>query len=126
MTTGSAAPDPNADSLVKSPAELDELLEKAFGGRGTGPAGGIPAPSAAENTSEPPPVPDSLQGMDASTADLLSSLAELETSIPGAASGHAWQGADSPDSNAGEDPSMPVPPPPQMNIREPVHPAEWS
>lgn len=111
-TTGAADADPNADSLVRSPAELDELLERAFGGQGPGQAGEPSAPTPAENTGEPPPVPDSLQGMDASTADLLSSLAELETSIPGAASGQAWQGAEAPEPSAGDEPSMPVPPPP--------------
>jgi TonB family protein len=51
-------------------------------GPGLGPTGLSPAAPAAHPPDPPRPVPEGLRGMDAGTADLLSSLEELENSLP--------------------------------------------
>jgi TonB family protein len=74
--------------------DLDVMLDRAF--QGGGPAAPTPAesePPLEDEGSGPPPfeavktppapkVPDSLKGMDEGTADLLSSLEELDSSLP--------------------------------------------
>ncbi|MCU0223401.1 MAG: TonB family protein [Acidobacteria bacterium] len=52
------------------------------GGTGPGPTGPSSAAPAGDPPDPPRPVPKGLRGMDAGTADLLSSLEELENSLP--------------------------------------------
>jgi TonB family protein len=107
------APTPQAPPAVATPApeapaeegdDLDHMLDRAFQGTGTssGPAGaGAPAedehtgppPFSTPQTPDVPKVPDSLRGMDEGTADLLSSLEELDSSLP-SAEPTGWTGTD--------------------------------
>jgi protein TonB len=107
------APAPQAPPAVATPApeapapegdDLDVMLDRAFQGTGTssGPADAGP-PAEDEHTGPPPfsapqppdvpKVPDSLRGMDEGTADLLSSLEELDSSLP-SAEPTGWTGTD--------------------------------
>lgn len=106
--TGSASSEPEAEAPAD---ELDSMLDRAFAGTGPDPAPADPSPDAREpaaDTQGPPPftppqpsppqpgVPDSLRGMDEGTADLLSSLEELDSSLPTGAEGSeatGWTGS---------------------------------
>ncbi|RMF72398.1 MAG: response regulator [Acidobacteria bacterium] len=118
-SSAATGPEPGAQALpaevldeAADPAALEQRLDAIFRGEirfeeeeTGGSSGPVSGPAAG-------PVPDSLRGMDASTADLLSSLAELEDSIP-------QQLADDPgdavvDSGGFDGTgSIPIPPPPR-------------
>jgi CheY-like chemotaxis protein len=98
---------------------LDKLLEQAFGGQSWPASSGTSAPVRTRGPEETPPspVPNELRGMDAGTADLLSSLEELENSMPqpgdeGAESAWNPTGSLAEDAASGSLPVAPPPPPP--------------
>lgn len=109
---------------VRQAQAIDDLLDRAFAGFAA--AESLPADEASQlanalKARAPAPttdaavaVPDGLRGMDASTADLLSTLAELEDSIPsgrvGTDGGHGWAPARD---GAHVEEGRPIPPPPR-------------